>query len=299
MQYLKSFTLPTEYEETDFLTSFPPQLEMQCYQNNNPYPFKIFPIKQFSEIEFSGITLFYGTNGSGKSTILNIIAEKLKLLRTAPFNYAPCFPDYLDLCEYYLCPRVTHIPKESRIITSDEVFDFLLDVREMNANIDERREELFSEYKKTRDELYSNNQFSSLDDYEELRRRNEAKHRTMSAYTSKRLPKELVGKSNGESAYIYFTKKIGENALYLLDEPENSLSAELQLELMKFIVDSARFYGCQFIISTHSPFLLSMKDAVVYDLDSIPVTRKRWTELKNVRTYFDFFLSHSEEFSKR
>ena len=40
--------------------------------------------------------------------------------------------------------------------------------------------------------------------------------------------------------------------LYLLDEPENSLSAELQLDLLKFIENSARFYNCQFIISTHS-----------------------------------------------
>mgnify|MGYP006990124335 CR=1 FL=1 len=30
--------------------------------------------------------------------------------------------------------------------------------------------------------------------------------------------------SNGESAFLYFTDKIKENGLYLLDEPENSLS---------------------------------------------------------------------------
>ena len=129
-----------------------------------------------------------------------------------------------------------------------------------------------------------------------MKRRNEAKRKTKSQYTAKRIPKELVGKSNGESAYLYFTKKITENALYLLDEPENSLSAELQLELVKFIEDSARFFGCQFIISTHSPFILSMKDAKIYDLDSLPVAEKSWTELKNVRTYFDFFLSHAKEF---
>ena len=35
--------------------------------------------------------------------------------------------------------------------------------------------------------------------------------------------------SNGESAIKYFTEKIGEGGLYLLDEPENSLSPEKQL----------------------------------------------------------------------
>ena len=166
----------------------------------------------------------------------------------------------------------------------------------MNEDIEERRQELFAEYVRTRDELYSEKGFSSLDDYEDLRRRNEAKRRSKSQYTAARLPRELVGKSNGESAYVYFTKKIGESALYLLDEPENSLSAELQIELLHFIEDSVRFYGCQFIISTHSPFLLSMKDAEIYDLDSAPVTVKRWTELKSVRTYFDFFSENAHLF---
>ena len=55
--------------------------------------------------------------------------------------------------------------------------------------------------------------------------------------------------SNGESAFHYFAEKIGENALFLLDEPENSLSPERQQELVRFLEDSARFFGCQFVIS--------------------------------------------------
>ena len=102
--------------------------------------------------------------------------------------------------------------------------------------------------------------------------------------------------SNGETAYYYFTQKIEENALYLLDEPENSLSAMLQNKLRGFIEDSARFYNCQFIIATHSPFLLSMKGAKVYDLDSTPVEAKKWTELENVRIYHEFFENHRNEF---
>ena len=139
--------------------------------------------------------------------------------------------------------------------------------------------------------------FDSLSDYADLKRRNEAKRQTKSVYTAARLPKEIVGMSNGESAFIYFTNEIKENALYLLDEPENSLSPRLQRELADFLADSARFYGCQFVISTHSPFLLAMKGAKVYDLDSVPVREKRWTELENVRAYYDFFKSHEREFS--
>lgn len=78
--------------------------------------------------------------------------------------------------------------------------------------------------------------------------------------------------------------------------PENSLSAEYQQELCGFLEDSARFYNCQFIIATHSPFLLAMRGARVYDLDSRPVAVRRWTELENVRRYYEFFKAHEEEF---
>ena len=84
--------------------------------------------------------------------------------------------------------------------------------------------------------------------------------------------------------------------LYLLDEPENSLSPARQLELARFLHDSARFYNCQFVIATHSPFLLAMPGARIYDLDSEPIATKRWTELENVRATWEFFQSHKDEF---
>ena len=60
--------------------------------------------------------------------------------------------------------------------------------------------------------------------------------------------------------------------------------------------DSARFFGCQFVIATHSPFLLSMKVAKIYDMDEEIVDVKRWTQLENVRAYYEFFKKHEKEF---
>ena len=68
------------------------------------------------------------------------------------------------------------------------------------------------------------------------------------------------------------------------------------MELAQFLQESARFYNCQFVLATHSPFLLAMPGARVYDLDSAPVQPRRWTELENVRAYYDFFKEHEEEF---
>ena len=184
------------------------------------------------------------------------------------------------------------MPQGSRMITSDDVFDFMLNLRSINDGINERREELLEDYLDTK---YSHFQMKSLEDYEQLKKSRMAKTLTQSKYIRKNLMDNVREHSNGESAFLYFTNKIKENGLYLLDEPENSLSPDKQQELVKFLEDSARFFGCQFLIATHSPFLLSMRGAKIYDLDEETVDVKRWTELGNVRAYYDFFKKHENE----
>lgn len=292
MVYLKEFTLPTERDESGFILSYPYQLEMKCYSHENVYPFKLFPQKGLERLEFEPITVLYGGNGSGKSTLLNLMAKKLNVPSSAPVNETPYMDDYLSMCRYSLA--VKKLPVGSLRIASDDVFDMLLDIRSVNGEIDRKREELFREYYDTRETPME--PLRDLSQYEDFKRRIEAKSKTKSVYVSRRLPREMDGRSNGETAFYYFTQKIEENALYLLDEPENSLSPKLQRELAEYLENAARFFGCQFVISTHSPFLLAMKGAMIYDLDSRPVQVKKWTELENVREYFSFFEGHREEF---
>ena len=137
----------------------------------------------------------------------------------------------------------------------------------------------------------------SLEDLDELRKVVNAQRHSGSRYVNEQLMRDIPGKSNGESAFLYFTRHIQEGGLYLLDEPENSLSASLQLELAQFLEDSARFYGCQFVIATHSPFLLTLKGAKIYNLDEAPVSTCRWTEVENVRAFYYFFKAHEIEFT--
>ena len=136
------------------------------------------------------------------------------------------------------------------------------------------------------------------EDYQNLKDAYDARHKTMSSFIRGRLiNNNIIEQSNGESALMFWQQDIKENAIYLLDEPENSLSASNQLKLKKFIEESVRFYNCQFIISTHSPFLLSLNEALIYDLDSNPVKTKKWTELEGVNIYRDFFKEHESEFN--
>lgn len=284
MIYLESFIFPSEYMEFKFIENE----KRTCYDSF--YPFKVLSKNLFERIDFESITILYGGNGSGKSTALNVIAEKLELSRDSIYNKTNFYSDYVNLCEMYVEQEV---PQNSRIITSDDVFDYMLDVRNINDGIDKKREDIFEEYLNTKGSSF---QMSSLDDYDELKKINYARRVTQSKFVRKKLTDNIREYSNGESAFKYFIEKIEENGVYILDEPENSLSPKRQVELVKFIEDAARFLGCQFIISTHSPFMLAMKGAKIYDLDESPVDVKRWTELENVRTYYEFFKEHEHEF---
>ena len=263
---------------------------------NGVYPFKIFPQKGLRWLDFSDITCFYGSNGSGKTTLLNIIGEKLGITRHSEFNSSAFFERYINFCEVY-----GEIPRTSQFLSSDDVFDYVMNMRYLNRDIDNHREQLIQGYATMRQRAGEDEEYRKLhglEDYDRWREAHAAfkKNTTQSKFINERLSKNIDVFSNGETALQYFTTHIDRNALYLLDEPENSLSIKFQLDLAKYIEDSARFFGCQFIISTHSPVFLSLKNALIYNLDSSPVKTEKWTELENVRTYFNFFEQHRDEF---
>lgn len=281
--YIKSLKLASDAAEIKFIED----LQRTCY--NGVYPFKIFPMKGLEKIDFAPVTIFYGGNGSGKTTLLNILARLTKVTRHSVYNNSPFFEEYTDMC--YL--DAGKIPIGSRILTSDDVTDYLLNMRNLNDGIDSQREKLFSEYL---DKKYRHVQLSSMADYDDLKETLNARKKSQSQYVRENLMKNVDLFSNGETAMKYYVERITDNALYLIDEPENSLSATRQKELTEFIFTSARFFGCQFVIATHSPFFLAMKGARIYNLDAYPAKVCKWTELENVRAYYDFFKAHECEF---
>ncbi|WP_029233006.1 AAA family ATPase [Butyrivibrio sp. VCB2006] len=285
MRYIDSFKFPGVENEEQFVN----YIRRTCYTSF--YPFGVFAENELRELSFSEITILYGNNGSGKSTALNVMAEKLKAERDTLFNRSSFFGDYIGMCDF----EMTHEgrPEEIRMITSDDVFDFMLNLRALNDGVDRKREQAFDEWIENK---HSKFQMKSLDDYDQLKKVVDARSKTQSKYVRDTIGNNIIEHSNGESALKYFSEKIKDNGLYLLDEPENSLSPQRQLELLEFIQNSARFFGCQFIIATHSPFLLALKGALIYDLDERPVDIKKWTELEGVRTYFEFFEKHKNEF---
>lgn len=293
MIYLSSFHFPSQQEDENYFFGCNPKNMRNIYTTK--YPFGMFRYRNLPDsFEFSDITVFCGNNGSGKSTILNVISEKLGLNRSAPFNRTDFFSDYVELCNYTLEKRLS---SKSCVITSDDVFERVLDIRRVNDGIDDKREELLREWLESNSEN-ADASLHGIDDYDRWKRISDArnKRKTQSQFIRSRLVRNIQERSNGESSLSLFVDSIISDALYILDEPENSLSPSNQLQLKYFIEDSVRNHNCQFIISTHSPFLLSLKGARIYDIDSDPVRLCKWTELECVRTYRDFFMENEYKF---
>lgn len=289
MLYLKSFQFLDWRTDERFINDI-----LETYHSSY-YPFAFFPDMGLEQLSFEPITLLCGGNGSGKTTALNVIAEKLAAKRSAPFNVSPLFPDYVRLCRYERDPRcIRDFPAE--IITSDDVFDFIFNLRGFNEGVDGRRKELVDRWYALRGAEPDGFQLRSMDDYFALADRNKRRKSTKSAYVRDNLSANIRTHSNGESALMYFPSRIRPGGLYLMDEPENSLSADSQKKLALILENACRFDECQFIISTHSPFLQSLRGAKLYDLDRRPVAPVHWTELENVRTLHDFFCEHDGEF---
>ena len=256
------------------------------------YPFHIFLEKEFFNIEFDPITIFYGDNGSWKSTLLNIITETINtdkkvIDRRKPLVKSDYFDMYTDKCNYYL---ENNIPLGSKIIFSEDIFDNILSKRIENKEKNNQRQELEKQYMQYK---YNPINYSSLED---LSISVETRNKTQSKFIKSRIEENAREFSNGQTSLEFFDKELKDDSLYLLDEPENSLSPKFQIELIQLISELSRLFKCEFVIATHSPFLLSIPNAKIYDLDSIPVMKKNWYELENMKMYYNFFEENKGKF---
>lgn len=76
----------------------------------------------------------------------------------------------------------------------------------------------------------------------------------------------LHARSHGEGIMTLITRRFGPQGFYLLDEPETGLSQSGQIALACELA-RLRDAGCQLIVATHSPILLSLPDAAVYQFE--------------------------------
>ena len=256
--------------------------------NPNIYPYNVFRGKAAGPFVFHEITVFYGNNGSGKSTLLNVIADKLQIEgreRCTPntFGRVRYCDEFVEECGYDLGDdedtgrMIRAIPGSSRYVKSEDILYEIKKIQRRDV-LSESMEYDLLKMGKSREEIRKS-----------LAPQGGISRQAIMEYSQEKY-------SNGETALKFLEDVLAPDALYLLDEPEVSLSPANQVKLADEINKMARFLRCQFIIATHSPFMLGTLNAKIYNLDLPGCDECKWSELENVRFFYDFFKARQKEF---
>lgn len=247
----------------------------------------MFADKIEKSLLFRPITILYGNNASGKSTLLNIIANKLQIegqeyATSNQYGTTPYFMKFVNECNYTLGEDedgrpIRRLPLRSRYIKSE---DILYEIKKI------QQEQILADgyiYEHIRRGM-AKEQREELRNSDKMRKQMEIIKFAQEKY------------SNGETTLQMLDDYLESDALYLLDEPEVSLSPANQTLLAGKINEMSRLLGCQFIIATHSPFMLGTLRAKIYNLDSEELEVTKWTELENVKYFYNFFKKHKKDF---
>ncbi len=106
--------------------------------------------------------------------------------------------------------------------------------------------------------------------------------------------KSLHKQSHGESFMSLILNRLTNSGVYLFDEPEAALSSFNQLVLLKRMHELSDS-GAQFIIATHSPFLLAFPDAEIYEFGSSGIERKSYEETDPYK-FTKYFINNYENY---
>jgi len=249
--------------------------------NPDAYPFNVPVIKSMTSMEFeSPVTLFVGENGSGKSTVIEAMAAAIGL-PTIGYDNADTDKTLGHVRKLSQCLSMywTINPHRGFFLRSEDFFNFTRRLSELKSEMLLRLAEIDEEY---RDRSAYARSLARMPYLRSL------------AETRERYGEDLDANSHGESFLKVFQSRFVPGGIYLMDEPEVPLSPIRQLSLISLVSDMVK-QKCQFVIATHSPILMAIPGAVIYNFDEHPPKRVDYNELEHVKLTRDF-LNNPERF---
>jgi len=217
-------------------------------EKKHPYPYDVPAIKNAKNIDVSNsVTFIIGENGTGKSTLLESIACRLQLPHMDGKGYdKKCFDAAKKLLPY--------LELEWDIERSVGFFF---------------RAEDFGDYLNSihRSDIELHNQMGLSDDVPEHIIQQMKDSANYQLHEVRRdYGQELDSFSHGEAYMHIMHQMVNQRGIYLLDEPEASLSPAKQLAFIYFIQNHLQHFNSQFIIATHSPMLMAYTNATIYEI---------------------------------
>ena len=251
--------------------------------DSDVYPFNIPCIKNTTELDLSNkITIFVGDNGSGKSTLLKSIAYYNNSINVSSKDINSSY--YQEVRELAGKMKLSYDFKtRSGFFFSGEEFITYIN------NLKHMKEELREDLKRVDIEYKGKSAFTI----------GQAKmayagqlHALENSYDG-----ELKEKSHGEGFLSFFKHRMHREGIYLLDEPETPLSAVNQYQLVVMITDLVRS-GSQVILATHSPIIMALEGAKIYNFTEKKIEEITYDEIESVN-FTKHFLNNKDNFLNR
>jgi predicted ATPase len=107
--------------------------------------------------------------------------------------------------------------------------------------------------------------------------------------------RSLITQSHGQSLMSYFKSRYRIKGVYFLDEPETALSPSSLIELLNLLLELNNQGHAQFIIATHSPFLLACPKADILNFTGSKISPVKYKDTAYYRIYKEF-MNHPERF---
>jgi predicted ATPase len=245
----------------------------------HPFPYNIAAIRFAKDIVINkGVTIFIGDNGCGKSTLLESLALKLKLPLIGGFVTDSSGFEAARILQPYLKIDMKRETSKGFFFRAEDFSDFI-------NSVDNDKRRIFEDLRDLRGVVDDSivNQMSDSMNYS-LREMRKNYGEKMQAF------------SHGEAYLKILQTRIGDKGIYLLDEPEAALSPIKQISLLFLIVEILKKGNTQFIISTHSPILMGIPGATIYQVteDNMEVTEYKETDHYRITKTFlnnpDYYL---------
>jgi predicted ATPase len=236
------------------------------------FPFQLPLFQSLESLHFrKNVTILVGENGTGKSTLLEAIAEQAGSIRIDATYTNGSIQQLSDQLKLTWSART----KEGFFLTAEDFVNYVKRVSDMREEAIRNLEEIEVEYK-DRSPFAKN--LASMPHNNTL-------------YELQNLYKDgLEFKSHGERFLDFFQSRFRPKGLYILDEPEVPLSPMKQLSFISMIKEMTK-KEAQFIIATHSPILMAIPDAEIISLDSLPPQPCPYEDLEHVQITKSFLES--------
>lgn len=246
--------------------------------NKKTYPLNLKLLNQNIKMDVSApVTIIWGDNGSGKSSFLKLINTKLKLFE---INHPhKVFEPIKHFNTVSIKPNLTK-PKGF-------YFDSLVFINYIDF--------MKAELKDARDNINRvDNEYMGKTEYSKIMAKSPYK-RTIHELTNM-YDRDLSKSSHGEAFLDFFSSRIKDKQIYLLDEPETPLSIQNQLTLLAMIIEATK-RGCQFIIASHSPIIAAFPNAIIYEINDEHFVKRDFDKIDNIKVLKQF-LNQKEQFLK-